>query len=88
MIIPAAGFDSVPSDLTAYLGVHALKKQYGPEVEVGQSTSAFDFKALEVSGGTIATVIDMVSGAIPRWALSKSKAQFSLSPSTPIISLL
>ena len=58
LLVPSCGFDSVPSDLCAYLAAQALKKS-APEgskpVEVGETVGLM--KAVGgASGGTVATL--------------------------------
>ena len=58
ILVPSCGFDSVPSDLCAYLAVQALKRS-GAEgdkpVEVGETVGLM--KAVgSASGGTLATL--------------------------------
>lgn len=58
LLVPSCGFDSVPSDLCAYLAAQALKKsapEGGKPVEVGETVGLV--KAVGgASGGTVATL--------------------------------
>ncbi|GAA6001905.1 hypothetical protein JCM10207_002372 [Rhodosporidiobolus poonsookiae] len=58
ILIHSAGFDSVPSDLCAFLAVQQLKKQLGPgnEDQVGQVTTMVSC-AGGMSGGTFASLM-------------------------------
>ncbi|CAE6527026.1 unnamed protein product [Rhizoctonia solani] len=55
-IVPCSGYDSIPSDLAAYLGQKGLEKQLGGKTpEHITSTTAHTFKG-GVSGGTAASL--------------------------------
>ncbi|CAE6483093.1 hypothetical protein ACGC1H_005288 [Rhizoctonia solani] len=55
-IVPCSGYDSIPSDITAYVGLRALEKQLGgKELSHITSTTAHVFKG-GVSGGTAASL--------------------------------
>ncbi|TRM65048.1 Saccharopine dehydrogenase-domain-containing protein [Schizophyllum amplum] len=76
IVIPASGFDSVPSDYSAYLAHKALKS-VAPNATMAETTSAFTLKA-GISGGTLATVFEMLE--VPRDKVKKSFANFATSP--------
>ncbi|KZS88180.1 hypothetical protein SISNIDRAFT_460044 [Sistotremastrum niveocremeum HHB9708] len=78
IIIPACGFDSIPSDISAYLSVRTLKKKLGPETRVGKSTSIFRLQG-GMSGGTISTILTALE-AVPRKVLAAAAADYALSP--------
>ncbi|KAG8903197.1 hypothetical protein FRB99_003609 [Tulasnella sp. 403] len=80
IIINAGGFDSVPSDMSAFLGVQNLRNAFGAGVQAGQSMTAFHCKYADVSGGTMDTIFDITGGAIPKNDLVKIRNQYSLSP--------
>ena len=76
LIIPACGFDSLPSELGPYLASKTLRAAFGAKAGLGQSVSACKVKS-SVSGGTIASVLSMmdtpkdeVDAAFSDWALS------------------
>ncbi|KAG8866474.1 hypothetical protein FRC20_008442, partial [Serendipita sp. 405] len=58
IIIPASGFDSVPSDLTAYLSARALAKRRDIELSLGRSVTGIK-AGVDISGGTIATFLSV-----------------------------
>ncbi|KAL1659767.1 Saccharopine dehydrogenase-domain-containing protein [Schizophyllum commune] len=76
IVIPASGFDSVPSDYGAYIAHKALKS-FAPNATLADTTSAFTLKS-GASGGTIATVFEMMQ--IPREKIKASSAAWALSP--------
>lgn len=64
IIIPAAAFDSVPSDLAVYLSNKTLKALAGPETDIDESITAFKVKGA-MSGGTLQTLIALLE-EVPR----------------------
>ncbi|KAL1746933.1 Saccharopine dehydrogenase-domain-containing protein [Schizophyllum fasciatum] len=76
IVIPASGFDSVPSDYGAFIAHKALKS-FVPNATLADTTSAFTLKS-GASGGTIATVFEMFD--IPRHKIKASAADWALSP--------
>jgi len=68
-IIPCSGFDSIPSDLAAYLSIQTLEKRLLgsglPESLNITSTAAVRWKGFGVSGGTAATIISSVEEVPP-----------------------
>ncbi|GAA5832119.1 hypothetical protein JCM11251_004246 [Rhodosporidiobolus azoricus] len=58
VIIHGCGYDSVPSDLCAFLAVQKLK-QLDPAVEVGKVSAAFAGKGT-LSGGTLQTALGLL----------------------------
>ncbi|KIO28863.1 hypothetical protein M407DRAFT_21940 [Tulasnella calospora MUT 4182] len=80
ILIPASGFDSVPSDLSAFYGVSALRRVYGSDVQAGKSTSAFAVRGQSISGGTAATMLDIFGGGIPAWVRRRLRDPWLLSP--------
>ncbi|KAG8807282.1 hypothetical protein FRC17_004535 [Serendipita sp. 399] len=58
IIIPASGFDSVPSDLAAYLSARALAKRRDIELSLGRSVTGLKF-SIGFSGGTLATTLSL-----------------------------
>lgn len=77
IVVPACGFDSVPSDISAFLSFKALKR-IAPEAELGDSTTAFDISG-GFSGGTINTAITSIDGA-PAHRLRAAQRDYCLSP--------
>ncbi|KAK4701077.1 hypothetical protein P7C70_g5161, partial [Phenoliferia sp. Uapishka_3] len=77
VILHACGFDSVPSDLCAFLAVQQLKKVAGADVKVGRVTSAVSMKAY-ISGGTLSTMYTALDG--PKESKKVGSNPFALSP--------
>ncbi|KAG8953752.1 hypothetical protein FRC03_011682 [Tulasnella sp. 419] len=85
IIIHAAGFDSVPSDLSSYLSARTIKRITGGMGTATSSTSAFAFSgSLSPSGGTLMTIIDAVAGNVPAGLIKRSFRSYALSPITGI----
>jgi len=78
IIIPSCGYDSLPSDFSAYLSVKALKSQFGPETETKSSVSSHIVKG-GISGGTLATAISSIED-VPSDIRSESKKDYYNSP--------
>jgi short subunit dehydrogenase-like uncharacterized protein len=57
-IVPGCGFDSVPSDLGAYLLLREMKKRFGEECT--QIKAAFTLGGGGLNGGTLASVMNMI----------------------------
>ncbi|KAM0756386.1 NAD(P)-binding protein [Meredithblackwellia eburnea MCA 4105] len=76
VLINSCGFDSVPSDLAAYLAVQQLKKAH-PQGKVGKVTGNVLFKG-GMSGGTLATLWDALSQSKEDRKISQGA--YSLSP--------
>ncbi|KAG8735273.1 hypothetical protein FRC10_010803 [Ceratobasidium sp. 414] len=65
-IIPCAGFDSIPSDLAAYLSARTLKKHMsGPGPLSVKSTGAHQWKIFGLSGGSRATILSLFEEVPP-----------------------
>ncbi|KAF8963594.1 Saccharopine dehydrogenase-domain-containing protein [Flammula alnicola] len=82
IVVPSCGFDSVPSDISAFLANKTLKSvgpsSTGEYLTVGPSTSGFRFRC-GISGGTIASA--MVSlDKIPKRIARESRQAYVLSP--------
>lgn len=77
IIIPAAGFDSVPSDLAVYLANKTLKALAGPDAEIEESISSFELPA-EISGGSYATMLCAMN-EVPRAMLQAGQRDYALS---------
>ncbi|GAA5887624.1 hypothetical protein JCM6882_001474 [Rhodosporidiobolus microsporus] len=76
LILHACGYDSVPSDLCAYLAVQKLK-QLAPGVEAGQVRAAFSGKGT-LSGGTLATGLGLLNRPTEERKLTQEP--YALSP--------
>ena len=78
IIVHSCGFDSIPSDLGAFLAVKYLREKVGAEVKVGKVRSSFKVKDT-MSGGTFASALDLLE--MPRNVLSElSSNPYILSP--------
>ena len=77
IMIPAAGFDSVPSDIAVYLGNKALKERGGADAAIDSSVSGLRLKAA-IGGGSFQTIINALSG-VPHSALVAGHADWALS---------
>ncbi|GAA5976725.1 hypothetical protein JCM11641_005674 [Rhodosporidiobolus odoratus] len=62
IVLHAAGFDSVPSDLCAFLAVEKLKQLGGPSTRAGKVRSAFIGRG-GISGGTVASMLGIFEAA-------------------------
>jgi len=87
IIVPACGFDSVPSDVSAYLANKTLKSigpsSTGEYLNPGTSTSAFRFYG-GLSGGSIASVMTSIE-KVPFQVSKQSRRPYSLSPYVGLI---
>ncbi|KAG9104014.1 hypothetical protein FRC07_009866, partial [Ceratobasidium sp. 392] len=83
-IIPASGFDSIPSDLAAYLSIQTLEKKLsnsGVDAPLNiKSVGAHTVKGFGISGGTAATAISEFE-EVPMSAQIKGSG-WGLSPGT------
>jgi hypothetical protein len=77
MIIPACGFDSVPSELAVFLANKTLKTLAGPDTEIDTSISAFKV-AGALSGGTFASFLTAVE-QVPRYKIHLAHQDWALS---------
>ncbi|KAF9012631.1 Saccharopine dehydrogenase-domain-containing protein [Cyathus striatus] len=78
VIVPSCGFDSVPADISAYLGNKTLKA-HDPSLNPASSVTAYNIKG-GISGGTLSTAIMMLSGEVPREKAKEQIIEYSLSP--------
>jgi len=78
LILPSCGYDSIPSDLSVYLSVRALKAHLGPDIEIGESVSAHKLKG-GPSQGTLSTTYTSLA-EIPRDKARASMQDHYLSP--------
>lgn len=81
VIVPGCGFDSIPSDLSAYLSVRTLKQTLGPDVETARSVTAHKLKWNIVSGGTLTSLYTYLE-TFPRQKLITALQDHSLSPAS------
>jgi len=82
IILPSCGFDSIPSDLSAYLSVRTLKQTLGPDTQIGESVTAHKHKG-GVSGGTLSTIHTSLA-EVPRQKYMASMRDHSLSPASGV----
>lgn len=89
VIVPACGYDSIPSDVAAWLANKTLKsyakdKRPGEHfVGIRSSISAQKFRG-GVSGGSAASLIAMIEST-PRYARREAAVPYSLSPGTFVV---
>ncbi|KAF8058737.1 Saccharopine dehydrogenase-domain-containing protein [Lyophyllum atratum] len=76
IIVPSCGYDSIPSDASAYLSNKTLKAH--GDYDVATSITAHKVRG-GVSGGTLSTMMTIM-GEVPRDKLRESGADYSLSP--------
>jgi short subunit dehydrogenase-like uncharacterized protein len=77
IIVPSCGYDSIPSDVCAYLSNKTLKSLPTP-LDVGSSMTSHRLKT-GVSGGTISSAITMLE-VVPEKDIKDSMAIYSTSP--------
>ncbi|KAF8499352.1 Saccharopine dehydrogenase-domain-containing protein [Gautieria morchelliformis] len=80
VIVPSCGFDSIPSDLSAYLSVRTLKQRLGLNVETARSVTAHKFQG-GISGGTLRTLYTHFE-MVPRQKAIASLQDHALSPAS------
>jgi hypothetical protein len=80
IIIPSCGYDSLPSDFSAYLSVKTLKDRFGPQTTTKSSVTSHTGQG-GVSGGTIATALSFF-GDVPPKIRKDSAMDYYLSPIT------
>jgi len=78
MIVPACGFDSVPSDLTVYLSNKTLKSVLGPDASIQDSLTAWSSKA-GLSKGTLASAMAMFD-SVPKQVLRAVSQPYPFNP--------
>ncbi|KAG6827628.1 hypothetical protein H0H92_011031 [Tricholoma furcatifolium] len=76
VIVPSCGYDSVPSDVSAFLSNRTLKAH--GNYDVASSVTGQKMKG-GISGGTASTIITVLED-VPRHKLRESSFDFSLSP--------
>ncbi|TDL16448.1 hypothetical protein BD410DRAFT_795386 [Rickenella mellea] len=84
IIVPACGFDSVPSDIVAHLSAKtlraALSPSSSPSVQVGVGHSASAFRLVGgISGGTLESMMCALE-EVPSAALRSAREAYSISP--------
>ena len=82
VIVPACGFDSVPSDIAVFLANHTLKNALGPQTQLGLSQSFFNIKG-GFSGGTMASMATEIE-EVPADVAEESQKDYALSPGMPL----
>jgi hypothetical protein len=82
VIVPSCGFDSMPSDRSAYLSVRALKERLGSSAEAGRSVTAHASKG-GISGGTLSTIYTMLA-EFPLRKFTDSLKDHALSPAAGV----
>lgn len=80
IIIPSCGYDSIPSDVSAYLSNKTLKSMPSP-LNVGSSVTAHKVRG-GISGGTISTMMTVFED-VPRKNFRQSTTDYSISPGPP-----
>lgn len=78
LMLHSCGYDSVPSDLCAFLAVQRLKKIAGERVKVGEVSAAFSLQG-GASGGTLASLLEMLESGPEAQKIARNP--FCLSPS-------
>jgi len=79
IIIPAAGMDSIPSDVVTYLSNKTLKSKLGPDASMEDSVTSYRARG-SISGGTLATAISYIEDVPPKLMALATKP-YSLSTS-------
>jgi hypothetical protein len=79
VLIPCCGFDSIPSDISAYLSNRTLKEN-SPDATLDSSVTAMQIKA-GISGGTMDTMFTVMEDVPPKLRSASIKS-FAFSPST------
>jgi hypothetical protein len=77
VIVAGCGYDSIPSDYSAYLSAKTLRTT-SPDHFVGKSTTIHSGSG-GISGGTINTILTGLD-SVPREIIEESSKPFSLSP--------
>lgn len=77
--MPSCGYDSVPSDITAFLANQTLKAlPNAHQLEMGLSMTAHKVRG-GISGGTLATVMSVLED-VPKDKAKASAKSYSTSP--------
>lgn len=82
LIIPACGFDSVPSDMIVYVSNRYVKAVLGPRTPIEDSVTAYDVWGGFSSGSIVSFVED-----VPRETLIKSASDYALRHRKPVVSI-
>lgn len=77
LILHSCGYDSVPSDLCAFLAVQRLKQVAGDRVKIGEVSAAFSLQG-GASGGTLASLLEMLESGPEMQKIARNP--FCLSP--------
>jgi hypothetical protein len=78
VIIPSCGFDSIPSDLSAYVSSRTIKSLAGLDSSVDESLSAFKLKG-GISGGTFASAFSLIE-EVPKEHRDGAAMDYAISP--------
>mmetsp|Transcript_14537 Transcript_14537/g.42692 ORF Transcript_14537/g.42692 Transcript_14537/m.42692 type:complete len:420 (-) Transcript_14537:496-1755(-) len=80
VILHGCGYDSVPSDLAAYLAAKTLRERYG--AECAHLTTIVGDSSGGMSGGTLATIIELVTkgSSIPGAKEAAARGAYALDP--------
>lgn len=76
LIIPACGFDSVPSDVAVYVSNRYVKSVLGPRTSIEDSVTAYDVKG-GFSSGSANSIMALIED-VPREKLVKSAMDYAL----------
>ena len=77
IIVPQCGYDSIPSDISAFLANKTLKA-HSPSLNLGTSTTAHKIRG-GVSGGTFSSAMTAIE-EVPRYERKEASLPHSLSP--------
>ena len=77
IIVPACGFDSLPSDIVVYLANKAAKDNLGPEAGITRSQTFVRWNGA-FSGGSLATLYSILED-VPKSIMRESRADYYLS---------
>lgn len=82
IIVPSCGYDSVPSDLGAFLAVRELRKVAGKGVDVGKVSGGALVRG-GFSGGTIHSGMAMAEEGISK-TIALTRNPYVISPGMPL----
>ncbi|TFK50768.1 hypothetical protein OE88DRAFT_1630334, partial [Heliocybe sulcata] len=81
IIVPACGMDSIPSDISVYLGNKTLKSLVGPDADIDHTISAFELHG-GLSGGTLSSLLTALE-EVPKPELQLALEDYSLTIQGP-----
>ena len=76
LIIPACGFDSIPSDVTVFVSNRYVKSVLGPGTSIEDSVTAYDVRGA-FFGGSTGSIMSFIED-VPRKGLIRSVADYAL----------